>query len=439
MPANVILRVRTGLGRLFLAGGLGVLILFVALGGWAATTKISGAVAAQGQIDVRGKPKTVQSLDGGILAHLAVANGDAVQAGQILARLDPTLLQINLDMARTRLAAALGLRARLEAERAGATALVFDYSDISPTVRALELDMTKAEAGQRAIFAARAEMRLGGRAQAVGSVEDIKAQQRGVAAQITAIEQQLSYLALDLRSLQKLENKGLVRRQQLSDTQRAHAALSGDLAGRRADLAALANRIREITREALQDERRFQEQVVTDLRDVATEIEELALSIVTRQAQLDRTDIRAPADGVIHELQVTTLGGVIAPGGTLLNIVPQNSGYEFEVRVAPQSIDRVRQNQRAQVVFSAFDQQTTPQLVGRVRAISPEVIEDMRSGQSFYRVSLELPQDELARLPETAHLLPGMPLEAFLETRDRTVLSYLTEPITTHLRRGFRE
>ncbi|EEB82644.1 HlyD family secretion protein [Roseobacter sp. GAI101] len=179
--------------------------------------------------------------------------------------------------------------------------------------------------------------------------------------------------------------------------------------------------------------------MVTDLRDVTLEIEELALSIVTRQAQLERTDIRAPSDGVVHELQVTTLGGVIAPGGTLLDIVPQNAGYEFEVRVPPQSIDRVRPNQRAQVVFSAFDQQTTPKLVGHVRAISPEAVDDRQSGQSFYRVSLEVPQKELSRLPETAHLLPGMPVEAFLETQERTVLSYLTEPITTHLRRGFRE
>lgn len=439
MPANVPLRPEIGLGRLFLAGGLGAAILVAVLGGWAATTRISGAVAAHGQIDVAGKPKTVQSLDGGVIADLAVANGDAVQAGQILARLDPTLLQINLDMARSRLAAALALRARLEAERAGDAVLAFEYADLSDTIRTLNLEMTKAEAGQRAIFAARAEMRRGGRAQAVSSVEDIKTQQRGVSDQINAIEQQLTYLALDLESLRSLEGKGLARRQQLSDTQRAHAALRGELAGRQAELAALGNRAREITRDSLQDERRFQEQVVTDLRDVTLEIEELALSIVTRQAQLERTDIRTPSDGVVHELQVTTLGGVIAPGGTLLDIVPQNAGYEFEVRVPPQSIDRVRPNQRAQVVFSAFDQQTTPKLVGHVRAISPEAVDDRQSGQSFYRVSLEVPQKELSRLPDTAHLLPGMPVEAFLETQERTVLSYLTEPITTHLRRGFRE
>lgn len=430
---------KTGLSRLFIAGALGIFALVGVLGGWAVMTTISGAVVASGTVDVAGKPKTVQSLDGGVLAEIAVSNGDTVRKGEILARLDPTLLQINLDIAHNRLVAALALRARLEAEHTSASEVMFDYADMPDTIRALSLDTARAEAGQRIIFAARAEMLHGGRDRLAGALEDINTQTDGVTGQIAASEKQLEYLETDLTNVRALLAKGLARQDRLTELQRMQAGIFGELAGRRADLARLNNSRREVELTTLQDERSFREQVVTDLRATTTEIEELVLQIVTHRAQLDRVDIRAPTDGIVHELQVTTLGGVIAPGGTLLDIIPQDSGFDFEVRVDPRSINQVRENQTAKIVLSAFDPQTTPQLEGRVHAISPEAVKDQQTGQPFYRVSVDVSRDQLARLPQSAALIPGMPVEAYLQTEDRSVMSYLVAPMRDHLRRAFRE
>jgi HlyD family secretion protein len=424
---------------LFAAGAVGVFALFGVLGLWAMFTIISGAVMAMGQVSVSDKPKTVQTLDGGVLAEIAVRNGDVVRKGEVLARLDPTLLQINLDIAQNRLTAALALYARLEAEQNGAPAVVFEYSKLPASIATLGLDTGHAETGQRNIFAARAQMLQGGQDRLVSALKDLDNQVTGITGQIEALEAQLALLDKDVSNVRNLLAKGLARQDRLTDLQRMQASLMGDLAARRADLARLGNSRREVELTTLQEERRFHEEVVTDLREVTTEIEELVLQIVTHRAQLERVDIRAPADGIVHELQVTTLGGVMAPGGTLLDIVPQDTGFDFELRVDPRSINQVKEEQVAQVVLSAFDPQTTPQLEGRVRAISPEVVEDRQTGQSFYRVSVDVPLEQLARLPETAVLIPGMPVEAYLQTSDRTVLSYLTAPLRDHLRRAFRE
>jgi HlyD family secretion protein len=426
---------------LFAAGAIGVFALFGVLGLWALLTIISGAVMAMGQVSVTDKPKTVQTLDGGVLAEISVRNGDLVRKGEVLARLDPTLLQINLDIAQNRMAAALALRARLEAEQNGVPEVAFDYSELPASILAvaLELDTTHAEIGQRNIFTARAEMLQGGRDRMVSALADLDNQVTGITGQIEALEAQLAYVETDVTNVRNLLAKGLARQDRLTDLQRMQASLMGDLAGRRSDLARLSNSRREVELTTLQEERRFHEQVVTDLREVTTDIEELMLEIVTHRAQLERVDIRAPSDGIVHELQVTTLGGVMAPGGTLLDIIPQDTGFDFELRVDPRSINQVREEQVAKVVLSAFDPQTTPQLEGRVRTISPEVIEDRQTGQSFYRVSVDVPLEQLARLPETAVLIPGMPVEAYLQTDDRTVLSYLTAPLRDHLRRAFRE
>lgn len=439
MQATQLMRPETSLNKLMLAGCLAIVALVGVFGGWAALTPIHGAVVAQGQVDVAGKPKKVQTLDGGILAELFVRNGDYVAQDQLLARLDSTLLKVNLDIARSRLASALPRRARLEAENNGAKSILFNYDDLPIGIKEMNLDTFKAEAGQTEIFQIRMDMRDGNKARMNAYLMELDAQSAGVQGQITALEQQLSFLEHDLVDIRGLVGKGLVRHDRLTNAMVRQSALQGELAGRRSELARLNIRRLEVARDASQDEKSFHENIATDLRNLISEVEELVLSIVARQAQLDRVEIRATASGVVHEMQVTTLGGIVAPGGTLMDIVPQDAGFEFEVRVPPQYISKVALNQPAQIVFSAFDRRTTPKLGGWVSSISPEAIRDMQTGQLYYRVALDVPQEQIDRLPDTAQLIPGMPLEAFLKTRERTVLSYLTDPLATYLRRGFKE
>ena len=424
----------TDMNRPALWGGIGFLVLVGVFGSWAALTQISSAVIAGGQAMVHGRPKLVQSLDGGIVQTIAVQNGDIVTAGQVLLQLDPTLLAINLDIARGRLAAALALKARLMAEQLGQAALTFSY----PALPFALPDTSADEAGQREIFAARAAVLRGGRDQLAEAQLQLDNQVVGVAGQIAAIRDQIGYLQRDIDNQTALVEQGLSRQSQLGDLQRTGASLTGQLAALEAEQARLANARRDRELETLQAERSFMEDVVTDLREATTQTEELMLEIVTRSAQLDRIDIRAPADGIVNELQVTTIGGVVAPGATILEVVPQDQGMDFELRVDPRAIDDVYPGQPAHVQMSAFDAQTTPKLAAHVTTISAGAISDPRTGQSFYRVGLAVSAEEIARLGDVT-LMPGMPVEAFLETGNRSVLTYLLDPITQHLQRAFRE
>jgi HlyD family secretion protein len=427
-------RLHREMRRIGLAGGLAMVALVGALGGWAATTEIGGAVIAAGQAVVHGKPQTVQSLDGGIIAEINVKDGDLVNAGDVLVRLDPTLLKINLDSARTRLADALALKARLTAEQLGQETLRFDYPDLPFP----PLDTAQFEEGQRKIFKARAQVRDGRAEQLAERLDQFENQLAGIRAQIAAKRDQLGFLEKDLDSIRILTEEGLARQSQMTTLQRDRSDLLGQIASLESDMARIRNEMRDAEIETLQAERSFQEGVVTELREVTATTEELLLEIVTRTAQLDRIEVRAPADGVVHEMQVATLGGVVAPGGTILSVVPLGRGVDFDLRVDPRAIDQVYPGQKAQVIFSAFDPRNAPRLIGEVTTVSPDAVTDPRTGQEFFRIGLSVPPTELARLGDVK-LVPGMPVEAFLETTDRTVMSYLLHPLSSQLTRAFRE
>lgn len=414
-----------------LVAGIGLIGLVFA---WAQSTMISGAVIAPGAAVVRGKPKQVQSLDGGIAEEILVADGDMVSAGQVLIRLDPTLLRINLEMYRNQLAEEVALRSRLEAERAGLPEIRFDqgltYLD--------GISHERIHAGQSEIFKARREVLRGRKAQLREKIEQFRNQITGVEALLAAKREQLDYIEQELEDLVALQRQGLAREGQVLDLQRGRASLLGDIAQNQADLAGIRNSIQETEMEILQSERQFQEQVVTDLREVSKRVEELILKIVTAQKQLERIEIVAPVSGIVHEMRIFTVGGVVPPGETILQVIPVGQGVEFEVRVDPRAIDQVAIGQSARVVFPAFSSRTTPEVFGRVSGISANSVTDPATGQSFYRVGLSIPDAELAKL-DREKIIPGMPVEAFLQTGERSVLSYLLRPLADQLDRAFRE
>jgi len=409
-------------------------VLVGVLGVWAALTSISGAVIASGHVVIQGQARPVQNLDGGVVAKLHVRNGDHVQAGQMLLSLNARLLTTNLDIARGRLADALALQARLSSEQRRLSAPVFDYAPLPFAVP----DTTRAEAGQRQIFVARAQMLQGQRARLTEAQAQFTHQLAGSTGQITAKRDEIALIETEIANQQALVDKGLVRQAQLMDLLRAHAAALGELAALEADHARLQNALRDRELETLQGERSFQEQVVTDLREVTTQVEELTLDILTRSDQLARVDIRAPITGIVHEMQVFDTGEVVAPGATILSLVPSGGALEFDLRVDPRAIDQVVPGQQAEVAISSFDPQSVPRLKATVSTISPDAVTDPGTGRSFYRVTLSVAPKELDRLG-TAEPIPGMPVEAYLATTDRTVLTYLVSPLAHHLIRAFRE
>lgn len=425
---------RDRIGRTVAIGAVGAVGLFAALLVWASQTRLEGAVMAMGQAVVRGQPKMVQSLDGGVIEDIRVTNGDRVAAGDVLVRLDPTLLQVNHDIARTRLSEALARQARLKAEEAGGAEPVFSYADL-PFPRP---DTRAAEADERRIFTARSEINTGRRAQLAERLAQFETQIRGMEASIASKQEQLGYLDRELGNNRTLYDQGLVRESQLLQLQRSRAEMAGAIAEAETDRARVRNSMKDAEIGVAQEERQFREQVVTDLGKTQTEIEELILQIITTSRQLDRVEVRAPAAGIVHEMQMTTLGGVVPPNGTILQVIPVEDGVEFELALDPKEIDQVHVGQKAQVVFSAFDQRATPRLAGHVTRISPTAIAAREGERSFYRLNLVLEEGEIARLKEAA-LVPGMPVEAFLETGEHTVMSYLLQPLASQILRAFRE
>lgn len=432
-------RLRTDLGRAGRIGAAASLVLLALLAGWSAFAMIDSAVIASGQVTVRGQPRPVQNLDGGIVETLHVANGDTVAQGQLLLRLDPTLLQVNLDIARNRLAEALARRTRLEAEQAGLAAPDTVRLEVSGVLRHLAgQPMARHHAGQRQIMAARAEVLRGKSDQLREKIKQIGNQRAGLEGLIAATEEQIVSIDTELAVLRQLSDRGLVRGSEILAVERARAELLGQVVARRADLAGLANAERDTELEMLQGERAFREEVVTDLRKAATEVDELILQIITTQKQLDRVELRAPVAGVVHQLLAIGPDSVIAPGAPVLEIVPLDAGLEFELRLDPRSIDAVSPGQRARITFPAFSGHSAPELSGSVAEISPTSITDPATRAQYYRLMLAIAPAELARL-EGRRLVPGMPVEAFLEGGARSAWSYLTRPLAAQIDRAFRE
>lgn len=415
-------------------GVLSCLVMLVSAFAWMQYTLITGAVIASGQVLVRGAAKQVQNFDGGVVDRIFVEDGDLVKAGDVMMRLDSSLLQINLDIFTNRLAEVLTREARLMSEQRGLDAPEFTFSpeDVERLNLGLHFE------GQREIFKARREVLEGRKEQLAERVKQFRNQISGVEAQIVAGNEQLSFVEQELTSLQKLQSQGLTRESQVLDLQRRQSALLGQVAENQSELARIENSIRDTQLEVLQAEREFKEQVVTELRETTAERDELQLQIVTAEKQLERIDILAPADGVVHEMQVTTEGGVVTPQVTIAEVVPLSDGVEFELRVAPQSIDQVYLGQPAKVIFPAFNLRVTPEIFGSVAGISPTSVTEATTGETYFRIDLDLPETEITKLGPV-ELIPGMPVEAFLQTGERSVLDYLTRPLTDQLDRAFRE
>jgi len=409
--------------------------LLVALGLWLGLTRINGAVIAPGEIEARGKPREVQSLDGGQVAAINVREGQKVAAGQVLLELDSRVGQLRREVARNRLAAALAKRARLEAEAAGRARIDVPVApdDVEPAALRLHL------AGQRDVLEARRSARAGRKSQLEEKRAQFESRIDGVDARIASLETQLASLGPEMKKMEGLVARQLMADSRLQEKRRRIADLEGRLAGARAERAELRTGLRDTALKIAQLERDMKEKVAAELDKTRAEIEEYRLEIARLDSELARKSIRAPVDGVIHDMRITGQGAVLAPDRTAMTIVPVKSGVEFRLKVRPAEIDTVFAGQKARLSFPAFDRTTTPEIIGEVVSISADVIADPRGGESHYRVDVAVSDAELARIGGEEALIPGMPVQAFLQTPARSVLSYLARPLTSRLSQAFRE
>lgn len=426
---------RLGWRRPMILGFLSVGLLIAGVGGWVTQTEIDGAVVAPGTVAVRGRPQTVQHLDGGIVAEIYVENGDAVDQGTPLLRLNDTTIVANLEIYRNRLRDAITREARLTAELREADAIAPD------DLRDLDLDLgdlSRAMSEQENLLRARRDMRIGQMEGQSERIEQFRNQINGFQALIAARRKQVELVDEELVSARKLVEQGLAPQARLNALLREQSDLEGQIAEYSAEIARIRSAIGEIRITQLQIGREHQESVLAERSEVAQTIDELTQQIRATEAQLGRITVRAPSDGLVHEMAISTLGAVIPPGAEIAQIIPVSRGVEVEVSVNPGEIDQIYQGQTARLRFPAFNQRTTPQIEAAVSLVSPSSIRDEATGASFYRVGIEIPADQRALLGDV-QLTPGMPVEAFLITDGRSVAEYLARPITDYFARALRE
>ena len=422
--------------KAYLVSGLAV--VFILVGGlavWATTTSIVGAVIGSGVVVVETNVKKVQHPTGGIVGEINVKNGDQVKAGDLLIRLDETLTRTNEQMISKQLDQLMMREARLKAERDGIEAISV------PAIlarRSLEPDVAEIINGEQSLFASRRESKAGQLSQLEERTAQLAQEADGIAAQIQAKTREIKLIADELAGLADLEAKQLVTTTKLAALKREKARLEGEFGQYEAALAQTKGRRTEVSLQMARLDQEMRTQVVNDLREAQTKIAELVERQIAAADQLRRVDIRAPQDGLVHQLAVFTVGGVINPGEQIMLIVPQDDRLLVEAKISPSDVDQVRKGMQARLRFSAFSQQTTPQITGEVVSLSPDLNRDQISGEIFFTARISISDEERAKLGADK-LQPGIPVEVHITTEERTALSYLVKPMADQINRAFRE
>jgi HlyD family secretion protein len=426
---------RRSMRRHLVAAIVVVSVLVVGVGGWAATAVISGAVVASGSLVVDTNVKKVQHPTGGIVGELRVRDGDRVHAGDIVVRLDETVTRANLAIVTKGLGEMMARKARLESERDGLDTITFPaqlVADAGDPDRAAAMD------SERKLFDLRKTARSGQKAQLKERTAQLGEEITGLAAQQNSKAKEIALIDRELAGVRELWKQNLVQLTRLTALEREAARLDGERGQLVAAAAQAKGKIAETALQILQIDQDLASDVAKELRDVDGKIGEFVERKVTAEDQLKRIDIRAPQDGSVFQLAVHTVGGVITAGDPIMLIVPEADNLSVEVKVNPQDIDQLQLNQKAILRFSAFNARTTPEIEGIVTRISADTSTDQRTGQTYYTIRISMPAEQIERLGNVK-LLPGMPVEAFVQTGDRTMLSYLMKPLHDQVMRAFRE
>jgi HlyD family secretion protein len=426
-------------GRAFeheLRTGLRILIIATLLaGGWLVFMPLAGAVAVPGNLVVQSNVKAIQHPTGGVVAEIKVHNGMRVAAGDLLVRLDATQTQANLQMVSKQLDELRARIARLVAERDG-----LDRPRIPSELKARSSEdaVRSLLASEDSLFKARLNARTSQRDLLQGRVAQLSEEISGLEAQVASKAKQLELIAGEMTGVQDLYDKRLVPLTRLTTLQRETARIEGERGQLTSAIAETKSKIGEAQLQIVRLDQDFRTDVVKELGETQGKEAELVERGVAARDQLDRIEIRAPTSGVVNQLSVHTIGGVIRAGDTIMEVVPDTDDLQIEARLQPNDIDQVRTGQKAFVRYSAFNQRLTPQLIGAVSYVSADTSHDQQTNAPYFTVRIALSEDELRRLGGL-QLVPGMPAEVFMQTGSRTMMSYLLKPITDQLHRAFIE
>ncbi|WP_319823925.1 HlyD family type I secretion periplasmic adaptor subunit [Thalassovita sp.] len=431
----------TGFGfSLFLPKLIGFGSIIMLLGGfatWAMLAQIDGAVVASGRIIIDRNRQAVQHQVGGIVDQIFVAEGDSVKAGATLVKLDPTLTLSELAIVEGQLYELMARRGRLEAERDQADIVEFDPQLIEAAQ--LNPDVMDLMDGQARLFEARLDSLDKSVTQLANQREQLENQIGGIDAQMASAAKQLTLIQEEAHNQEILLKKGLAQTSRVLNLQREAARLAGlegELTARRAQAM---QQIAEISIQELRLHSQRREEAISTLRDLGFNEMEMTERRRALMTQLDRMDIKAPISGVVYDLRLFGPRSVIRPADAVMYIIPQDRPLIIEAEVNTIDIDKIYTNQEVVLRFASFDMRSTPDLFGRVTRVSPDAFNDPQTGRSYYRTEIELPNAEVAKLPEGQSLIPGMPAETFIRTGEYTPFAYLTRPVTRYFQRAMRD
>lgn len=417
-------------------GYASIFLLVGSIGAWSVGTRIAGAVVAPGVVKVESERQVIQHPSGGVVGEILARDGDLVSAGDVLVRLDGTFLRSELAIIEGQLLEIFARKARLQAER--------DRSDAPDFAAPPEFSTVGADAlreqveGQVALFDARRDSLEQSAQQIDEQQQQIESQIEGILAQRRALARQLELIEQELADVQSLFDRGLVQAIRLLELQREQAGLEGEIGRLTSASAEAQTRISalEIERLQLVDGRR--EEAITRLRDLRYNEIQLEEERVSLLEQLARLDVRAPVAGVVFGSKIAALQSVVQAAEPMMFLVPEDQPFLVSARIDPIHVDQVVSGQDVSLMFTTFNRRTTPEVPGVVLRVSPDAETDEATGATYYEAIIVPDEQALTALGDLA-LIPGMPVEAFLKTGDRSPLSYLTQPLTVYFQRAFRE
>ena len=426
---------RRSIRRHATAGLVIVAILAGGVGGWAGTMKLSGALIAPGSVVVDSNVKKVQHPTGGIVGDLRARDGDRVKLGDVVVRLDDTVTRANLAIVTKGLNELSARKARLESERDGLQSVTFPADLLA---RLNDPDVAAVVDSERKLFDLRRTARIGQKEQLRQRIGQLKEEVRGYRAQQEAKSKEIELIEREMVGVRDLWKQKLIPITRLTELERQAARLEGESAQLIAQTAQVGGKIAETELQIIQIDRDLSSEVAKETREIDGKLGEFVERKVTAEDQLKRVDIRSPQDGTVFQSTVHTVGGVITAGDPIMLIVPEADNLTVEAKVNPQDIDQVKIGQIALLRLSAFNQQSTPEIYGSVTRISADAASDQRTGLTYYTIRIAMPPEEVAKLGDVT-FIPGMPVEAFVQTGERTMLSYFFKPINDQLMRVFRQ